>query len=206
MCGPGVACVVSSMIDNRAQLWGRLTWSDRYAGRSSIALTAQPDFATIYRSQADSVYRFCLSQLRDPAVAEDVAADVFASAFAAFARTTLDDAAIRPWLFRIARNATIDHMRRSRTRRTLFARLRDSQSSATADVETVVVMRHDLRAVLAAMNHLRARDRQLIGLRIAAGLSYGQIATVMRMRENAARMATQRALEKVRARMEVSSD
>ena len=38
-------------------------------------------FEEVYREHADAVYRFCVSQLRDQATAEDVTGDVFAAAF-----------------------------------------------------------------------------------------------------------------------------
>jgi RNA polymerase sigma-70 factor, ECF subfamily len=159
------------------------------------------DFSDIYREHAGAVYRFCLSQLRDRAAAEDVAADVFASAYAAFRRANPDGAGVRPWLFRIARNATIDHQRRDRTRLRALQALRRSPGAA-ADVETIATTREQLRDVLSAVAHLGRRERQLLGLRVAAGLSYADIAAVMHMKENAARMATQRAVVKVRAALE----
>ena len=43
-------------------------------------------FGDIYAANAAGVYRFCLSQLRNASDAEDVTAEVFASAFAAYRR------------------------------------------------------------------------------------------------------------------------
>jgi RNA polymerase sigma-70 factor, ECF subfamily len=164
-----------------------------------------PAFASVYQEHADSVFRFCLSQLGDVATAEDVTADVFASAYAAFAASAPPDSALRPWLFRVARNAVIDHRRRARTRLRFLRSVRREQT-AGGDVETVVQLRHDLRAVLAAVRRLKRRDRLLIGLRVAGGLSFAEIASITGMRENAARMATHRALRKVREIVEGESD
>ena len=47
-------------------------------------------FDEVYRDHADAVYRFCVSQLRDQATAEDVTGDVFAAAFAAYERVRPD--------------------------------------------------------------------------------------------------------------------
>jgi RNA polymerase sigma-70 factor (ECF subfamily) len=158
---------------------------------------AHLDFSEVYCRHADAVFRFCLSQLHDRSAAEDVTADVFAAAFAAFDRAPLDSEGVRPWLFRIARNATIDHQRKSRTRFLLFGALRSGRTHA-ADVESTVELRQELRDVLAAIRGLRRREQQLIGLRVGGGLTYAQIGDVMGIKENAARMATQRAIEKVR--------
>jgi len=156
------------------------------------------DFAEVYSRYADSVYRFCLSQLRDPAVAEDVAADVFASAFAAYRAAPIDPGVLRPWLFRIARNAAIDNRRRTHSRFRMLDALR-ADRRFSQDVEGAVVIREELRTVLAAIAKLRRRQRELVGLRVAAGLTYAQIGEVLGMSENAARMGVQRAIAKVRA-------
>ena len=157
-------------------------------------------FDEVYRDHADAVYRFCVSQLRDRETAEDVTGDVFAAAFAAYGRVRPDPAGVRTWLFRIARNAVIDQYRREGRRRSLIARIgRDREFPDS--VEENVEQRYDLRAICAALETLRERDRQLVGLRVAGGLSYAEVGQVMGMRESAAKMATHRALERVRARL-----
>jgi RNA polymerase sigma-70 factor (ECF subfamily) len=163
---------------------------------------ASVEFGEVYRRHADSVFRYCLSQLRDRCTAEDVAADVFASAFAAYPRVRLEGDGVRPWLFRMARNAVIDQQRRVRTGVRLLEMLRGARRPAP-DVESMAASRQELRDLLAAMARMRPRDRQLVGLRVAGGLRYAEIAEVMHMKENAARMATQRAIARVRAATEV---
>jgi RNA polymerase sigma factor (sigma-70 family) len=157
-------------------------------------------FDQVYRQHADAVYRFCLSQLRDPAAAEDLAADVFAAAYAAFERAHPEADGVRPWLFRIARNGAIDRARRERSRR--HAPL--GAAARVATVEDQAAVRDELRAVLAAIAQLRERDRLLVGLRVAGGLSFAEVGAVTGMREDAARMATQRALQRIRSEVERS--
>lgn len=158
-------------------------------------------FEEVYRRHADAVYRFCLSLLGNRAAAEDVAADTFSSAFAAYDRVRPDEPGLRPWLFRIARNAGIDHGRRHRRAGFAFLRLRRAQLPQQ-DVESLAGLRADLRDVLGAMSALGSRDRTLVGLRVAGGLSYSEIAEAMGMSEGAARTATHRALGRVRAWVE----
>jgi RNA polymerase sigma factor (sigma-70 family) len=155
-------------------------------------------FDEVYRDHADAVYRFCVSQLRDVATAEDVAGDVFAAAFAAYDRVLPEPAGVRTWLFRIARNAVIDQYRREGRRRSLIARVGRHRQFPDS-VEESVEVRSDLRAICAALETLRERDRQLVGLRVAAGLSFAEVGEVLGMRESAAKAATHRALERVRA-------
>jgi RNA polymerase sigma factor (sigma-70 family) len=154
------------------------------------------DFESVYRDHAEAVYRFCLAQLADQPAAEDCAADAFAAALAAYERTRPTPDLVRPWLFRIARNSTINWVRREGTRRRLIERVRGQ--SGDQNVESMAALRADLRAALEAIERLPRRDRTLVGLRAAAGLSYPEIASVMGMKENSARRATARAFARIR--------
>lgn len=161
-----------------------------------------PDFESVYRNHAGAVYRFCLAQLGDHPAAEDCAADAFAAALAAYERTQPTPDLVRSWLFTIARNTTINWIRRERVRKHLVERARNHTDDE--DVESVAALRADLHAALEAIGRLPKRDRVLVGLRAAAGLSYAEIASVMGMKENAARMATARAFTRIRK--EVNDD
>jgi RNA polymerase sigma-70 factor (ECF subfamily) len=161
-----------------------------------ISAQVQIDFESVYRDHAQAVYRFCLAQLGDQPAAEDCAAEAFAAAFAAYERTQPTPGLVRSWLFRIARNTTVNWVRRERVRQHLVDRVRNHIDDQ--DVESVVALRAVLHAVLAAIGRLPKRDRILVGLRAAAGLSYPEIASVMGMKENAARMATARAFARIR--------
>jgi RNA polymerase sigma-70 factor (ECF subfamily) len=161
-----------------------------------------PDFESVYRNHAEAVYRFCLAQLGDQSAAEDCAADAFAAALAAYERTQPTAGLVRSWLFSIAHNTTVNWVRRERVRKHFVERVRTHTDDQ--DVESVAALRADLNAALEAIGRLPTRDRVLVGLRAAAGLSYPEIASVMGMKENAARMATARAFARIRK--EVNDD
>jgi RNA polymerase sigma-70 factor, ECF subfamily len=158
-------------------------------------------FGDLYRQYSPPVYRFCLSQVRNPSDAEDLTADVFAAAFVAYERTRPDIDGVLPWLLRIARNGAIDHHRRQATRRMAFLRWfqrNEPSEASTADVEREVTFRSELREVLDRCQRLKARDRTLIGLRVAADLSFQEVGEVLGISEHAATMATKRALQRLR--------
>jgi RNA polymerase sigma-70 factor, ECF subfamily len=166
---------------------------------------APPPFEQVYREHSTRVYRYCLSQVGNASDAEDLAAEVFAAAFAGYLAARLDGGVVLPWLLRIAHNEIIDH-RRKRTRRSaLLARFFGGETDvdSSADVESEVVLRDELHRALGAMRRLSERDRKLIGLRIAADLPYAAIGEVLGLSEHAATVATRRALERLRRRLEV---
>jgi RNA polymerase sigma-70 factor (ECF subfamily) len=150
----------------------------------------------VYQRYRLAVYKFCLTQVRDAAAAEDIGADVFEAAFKAYERARPDPDTVHFWLFRIARNKAINYQRRS-TRWRAIANL-IGRNAAEGNVENNVETRAELREVLESFAVLSTRDRQLVGLRLAGGLSFHEIGEMMGMSERAAMTATHRACQRVR--------
>jgi RNA polymerase sigma factor (sigma-70 family) len=160
---------------------------------------APAPFEEVYRAHLARLYLFCLSQVRNPADAEDLTAEAFASAFAAYERACPPPDRVLPWLLTIARNAVIDHYRSAGRRATLRAVLdRHAEREAPPDVESAVLRNDEIRGLLVTMRSLRQRDRQLVGLRVAADLSYAEIGAVVGLSEHAATVATRRAVSRLR--------
>ncbi|MGH2549297.1 MAG: sigma factor, partial [Thermomicrobiales bacterium] len=66
-------------------------------------------FAALYAEFFDSVYRYCRIRIADAHDAEDLAAAIFAKAFAAFPPAKREST--RSWLFAIAHNMLVNHYR-----------------------------------------------------------------------------------------------
>jgi RNA polymerase sigma-70 factor (ECF subfamily) len=159
-------------------------------------------FSEVYRLHSADVHRFCVSLTRDAQLAEDLCGDVFMAAMRAYDRRRPSGQELKPWLFRIARNLTIDHARRASVWRRITTQMLPLEQR-NESVEAVVSRRDDLRRATLATTRLRRRDRELIGLRTTAGLSFAQVAAVTGMSENSARVATGRALSQLRQLMAV---
>jgi RNA polymerase sigma-70 factor (ECF subfamily) len=171
---------------------------------SAHAMAEVPPPSTIeelYHLHRAAIYRFCLSQLRDHHLAEDAAADVFAVALRNSHRLHHEDGALF-WLLTIARRVTGRH-RRSLLRWGRLTERAGTTLELQSDIHDQVVIRHELRRVIDTMGTMSKRDRVLIGLRLAAQLSYAEIAEMQTCSEGAARVATHRALKILRARLEV---
>lgn len=172
------------------------------------AAEARPrSFEQVYRDHAARVFRYCLSQVSNRGDAEDLASDVFAAAFHAFAGANVPPEAEPSWLLRIARNAVIDYRRKHSRRSALVARFFGGETEADpkVNVEGEVVMRDEVRQMLAAMAHLSDKDRTILGLRVAAGLTYAEVGGIMGLSDHAATMACRRALARLQRHMGVSS-
>jgi len=77
------------------------------------ALRTATDPATWVDRHGDSLYRFALSRVRDPAVAEEVVQETFVSALQARGRFS-GQSSERTWLVGILKHKIIDHFRRQR--------------------------------------------------------------------------------------------
>ena len=166
-------------------------------GDNAAALSDRPGFEEVYRQHSVALYRYCLSLLADPALAEDIAAEAMLDAYRAYHRAPQDPDGIRPWLFRIAKNAAVDHWRSSKRWRLVAARLFSQAREDVASVEGTAEINSELRDVLDDLGGLSKRDRELIALRIAGGLSFAQIGATMGMTEAYAGIAYSRALQRV---------
>jgi RNA polymerase sigma-70 factor (ECF subfamily) len=137
-------------------------------------------FEALYRSSRRDLYAYVRSLLGDAASAEDVTALAFERAYRR--RRTFDRrrGEERAWLFGIARNAALDELRRRRRVATLAAEPADERALVVEDGADVTLRRTTVRAALAGLS---ARERELVALKFAAGLSNGEIATVLGMSE-----------------------
>lgn len=168
---------------------------------SALDLPRAPTFEEAYRDHVGDVYRFCLSQLHDPAAAEDAAADVFAAALAAWSRTRPDQR-VKVWLMRIARNVVTDRFRERNRAARLMDRLRGRRQPPAADPAQLALLRHDVQLVLDRIAGLGRRDRLIVGLRLAGDMSHAEVAAILGISEGAARVAAHRAAKSLRAALE----
>ena len=155
-------------------------------------------FDEVYQRHSHDIYRYCLARLANPAAAEDATADAFMKAFSAYLRVRPESDGVRLWLLRIAGNVVNDHYRRQVRGKRLLSSLVGRLGSAR-DPEAQAILTAEVRAVLDALALLSPRERQLVGLRAGAGLPYSDIAALTDMNENSARVATHRALQRLRA-------
>jgi RNA polymerase sigma-70 factor, ECF subfamily len=131
------------------------------------------------------VHSLIARMVRDRDVAQELAQDTFVKAFGALARYDASHK-LSSWLFKIAHNTTIDHLRRRQPQTVslsepeegepgLAGRLSD-ESSPTPEAE---VLRGDLgRALDRALGELRPEYREVMVLRFREGLAYEEIAAV----------------------------
>lgn len=157
-------------------------------------IEADLDFEALYRSSRDDVYAYVETLVSDRAAAEDVTATAFERAFRRRRDYDPKRGEARAWLFRIARNAALDELRRRKRR----ARLTAEPVEEAAPVETEAELSERRLALKQAVAALPGPDRELIALRFFVGLSMAEIGATLGISESNAGTRTHRALEKLR--------
>ncbi|HET7652612.1 MAG TPA: RNA polymerase sigma factor [Acidimicrobiales bacterium] len=102
--------------------------------------------------------------------------------------------AFRAWLFRIARNVATDRLR-SRARLTLEAEPDESVDRLTGGPVEQVIAAEDAVEVRRALASLSADDREVVWLRVCAGLSSDEVGEIVGKKAGTVRMQQLRALE-----------
>jgi RNA polymerase sigma-70 factor (ECF subfamily) len=169
----------------------------------ALARTGDPDaWGQIYRQFAGPVYGFFVHQVRDPEVAEDLTAGVFVEAIQAASRFSGSLAALRSWIFRIARNDLIDYWRHARRVQSEAIDDVDDADLARAipvdDPADAAISSVNRSRLLAAVHRLSPEQRQVVLLRLAGDLSSSEIARVMGKSEGAIKALQYRALAVLR--------
>jgi RNA polymerase sigma-70 factor, ECF subfamily len=159
-------------------------------------LADRPPFEDLYRAYLARIYAYVRAQVGVSADAEDITAQVFMNAYQAYSRFEPRHTTPAAWLFRIARNATLDHFRahgrRERLRRTI-----EHQPLAEEDPAGQAEERIQYRALLAQVAKLPERQRDAISLR-HSGLSFDEVGMLMGCSEDAAKMLYHRAVRALR--------
>jgi RNA polymerase sigma-70 factor (ECF subfamily) len=159
-------------------------------------LADRPLFEDIYREYLGRIYAYVRAQVGVSADAEDITAQVFMNAYQAYGRFEPRSTTPAAWLFRIARNATLDHFR-AHTRRERLRRTIERQPMAEEDPAGQAEERIQYQALMAQVAQLPERQRDAISLR-HSGLSFAEVGKLMGCSEDAAKMLYHRALKGLR--------
>ena len=159
------------------------------------AATRSEGFAELYERTFPRVYAYVASLLRDRSAAEDVTAQAFERAYRKRLSYRASRGSMDAWVFGIARNAALDELRKRKRRAVLESEPEDTEGVLPEDEADLALRRQAVRAALASLD---GRERDLIALKFAGGLSNGEIARVLRMSESNVGTRLHRTITKLR--------
>jgi RNA polymerase sigma-70 factor (ECF subfamily) len=162
---------------------------------AQLGLSTPEGFEDLYRNTFPRVYAYVASLLRDRSAAEDVTALAFERAYRKRGRFSAGRGSPEAWVFGIARNAALDELRKLKRRAHLESEPVDVWSPGPDEQAEQAFRRDEVRAALASLD---PRDRDLVALKFAGGLSNGEIARVLGISETNVGSRLYRAVEKLR--------
>lgn len=168
-------------------------------------------FAELVRRYQRPVYNFVIRQVRHPGTAEDVTQEVFVRVVQNAAEFK-HEARFTTWLYTIARNLCIDHLRKQSHRRhpsldqpaggasegrPLGDNIADAHPST--DVERAAAASEVQACIVRAVEGLPEEQREVFLLREVANLPFKEIAEVTGAGENTVKSRMRYALDRLQA-------
>jgi RNA polymerase sigma-70 factor (ECF subfamily) len=147
----------------------------------------------LYREYSGAVYGYVLSMVRDEHEAEDLTQHVFLKMLSRLDRYEAGNAAFGAWVLRVARNATLDHLRAKRPL--------PCEEVIGADERADVVHEDRRRSLQEALGDLPVDQRNVVMLSHLVGLSASEIGARMGRTDAAVHGLHHRARVALRARL-----
>jgi RNA polymerase sigma factor (sigma-70 family) len=150
-------------------------------------------FTAIFCRYHQPLYRFCLAIVGNPEDAQDALQNTMAKVLRALPGEERK-IELKPWLYRIAHNESIDLLRRRRETRELDAEQPAPGYGLAEDAAT----RERLRNLLADLRELPERQREVLVMREIAGLDFEEIGTTLETSGAVARQTLYEARQSLR--------
>ena len=156
-------------------------------------------FALLYDRHVTSVYRYLLARMGNIQDAEDLTSQTFLEALENLGRYR-GTGDFRAWLFRIARNKSIDHYRKHRRDVSLMedAEFVDD-NTITPDAAADQAM--EFASVVRQLRNLSPDRAEVLSLRLFAELEIKEIAVTLNKPETAVRMLLHRGIRDLQNRV-----
>lgn len=156
--------------------------------------------AEIYDRYAGRIYYYIYYRLGDEALAEDLTGTVFTKMLEAIRASKSWNTSFSGWLYRIAHNLVVDHVRRAQ--QSAPAGYNPAATVADQDPARLVERRIEEERLRQALQRLTYDQAQVIVLKFAEELSNAEIARVMGKTEGAVKSLQFRAVAALRRMLE----
>lgn len=150
-----------------ADLWQRVRDDDAMA------------FGQLFERHGERIHGFALRRTADPAAAEDTTAIVFLEAWRRRHNVVLRQPSVLPWLYGVAANVLRGRNRTRRRHQAALERLARLPPPTHELVERRSEALDEARRVIAAVDQLPRRERDVLSLSVWEGLSHDEIAAAL---------------------------
>jgi RNA polymerase sigma-70 factor (ECF subfamily) len=173
-----------------------MTFEDAVAGPfMELLAPGEVDWDAVYSEQLPRIYNYFRFRVRRQADVEDLTAQTFEKAWRARQQYRHDRAGFAQWLFGIAHNVAIDHLRGQRE----YVPIDGVEIVHEATPEDAATRESDIARLAQLTAHLPDRERELLALKYGAGLNNREIAKLSGLSESNVGTILHRVVEKLRS-------
>ena len=171
---------------------GKKSLDDREQPLASRLVESRREFLALVADLRPELHRYCARMVGSIADGEDIVQETLARAYYALPEYPAFPP-LRPWLFRIAHNRALDHLRRYEHRMgQSLESAPDVAVDAVADPEDALAREHALRTAVSRFVELAPAQRSCVILKDVLGHSLEEIATLLELSVPAVKAALHR--------------
>ena len=156
----------------------------------------QVALSALYDHYFPRVYRYVSTRLSTTEDAEDVTTEIFLRIIENLRKFSWRGLPFGAWVFRIARNEVVSHVRRQKVR-SATAQLSESIQDPSPDHVDEIATAFTIATIREAAERLPEAQRQVIALRFGAGLSVAETAKALSKTENNVKVLQHKAIAKL---------
>jgi RNA polymerase sigma-70 factor, ECF subfamily len=164
--------------------------------KSQDRIRNEAQLGELYEEYYDRITRYAYVHIGDRNDAEDIAGETFLKALKTLDSYQERGIPIQAWLFKIAHNLVVDHLRKKAKVKLQPMDLTPvaSDEDPVEEVEKSI----KLEKVKSAMKNLTDDQRTVVGLRFLGGMTSREVAQIMNKNDGAVREMQRAAIEKLR--------
>ena len=159
-------------------------------------------FSILYEQYFEKVYKFFHFRLRDEELSKDLTSETFEKIVTKLHTYEDQGYPFSSWIFRIARNAMIDHIRAQQSKHTTsLEELLPSQQPFTTFDPAVIDNQSALAKVKDVIKTLPQLQQDIWGLKLASDLSHRDIANILGISENYVNVSLFRSIKVIKSKL-----
>lgn len=153
-------------------------------------------FKILYDRYFGKIYAKCISILKDEVIAQDATQEIFTKIFLNLSRFK-EQARFSTWVYSITYNYCIDHIRRKKKQKDLFAEDVDQLPDlAEEEISDKIILEIELNQLASVLEHLPDSDRMVLLMKYQDRMSIKEISEIIEKTESAVKMKIKRAKAK----------
>lgn len=160
--------------------------------------------AGLYNEYFDKIAHYAYARIGDKTEADDIAGEVFLKALGSLQKYEERGLPMEAWLFKIAHNLVVDHLRRVTKKKTVP--IETVEITDKADPQATAEQNFEMQRVTMAMNQLGDEQAEVIRLRFFSGLTSREVGSMLGKSDGAVREMQRAAMEKIRKLLNIEDD